>query len=79
MVWLFLLGFVGASVLAWLVTWGRTYVVAWVSERVTADLRNGTYAHMQRLSLEFFGGRRTGDLISRISTDSDRICYFLSV
>ena len=34
---------------------------------------------MQRLSLEFFGGKRTGDLISRVSTDTDRICYFLSV
>ena len=34
---------------------------------------------MQELSLEFFGGKRTGDLISRVSTDTDRICYFLSV
>ena len=34
---------------------------------------------MQSLSLEFFGGKRTGDLIARISTDTDRICYFLSV
>jgi ATP-binding cassette subfamily B protein len=78
-VWLFLAGFVGASVLTWLLTWGRTYVMAWVSERIAANLRNGTYEHMQTLSLEFFGGKRTGDLISRVSTDSDRICYFLSV
>jgi ATP-binding cassette, subfamily B, bacterial len=79
LVWLFLTAFVGASLAAWLLTWGRTYVMAWVSERITADLRNRTYAHMQTLSLEFFGGKRTGDLISRVSTDSDRICYFLSV
>lgn len=78
-VWLFLLGFVGASVLAWLLTWARTYVMAWVSERIAADLRERTYGHMQALSLEFFGGKRTGDLISRVSTDTDRICYFLSV
>jgi len=77
--WLFLLGFIGASVLAWLLTWGRTYVMAWVSERVAADLRDQTYRHMQSLSLEFFGGKRTGDLIARVSTDTDRICYFLSV
>ena len=38
-----------------------------------------TYAHLQRMSLEFFGGKRTGDLISRVSTDTDRICIFLSV
>ncbi len=53
--------------------------MAWVSERIAADLRNRTYGHMQSLSLDFFGGKRTGDLISRVSTDTDRICYFLSV
>ena len=69
----------GTAVLAWLLGWGRTYVLAWVSERIAADLRTATYAHLQRLSLEFFGGKRTGDLISRVSTDTDRICFFLSV
>jgi ATP-binding cassette subfamily B protein len=54
-------------------------VLAWVSERIAADLRNCTYAHLQRLSLEFFGGKRTGDLMSRIGSDTDRICTFLSV
>jgi ATP-binding cassette, subfamily B, bacterial len=78
-VWLFLFAFIAASVLAWLLMWGRTYVMAWASERVTADLRDRTYGHMQGLSLEFFGGKRTGDLIARVSTDSDRICYFLSI
>ena len=50
-----------------------------MSERIAADLRNQTYAHLQRLSLEFFGGKRTGDLMSRISSDTDRICNFLSI
>ena len=49
-----------------------------VSERISVDLRNTTYAHLVRLSLEFFGDKRTGDLISRISSDTDRICSFLS-
>ena len=75
----YLWGMAMAAVVSWLLGWGRTYVLAWVSERVSADLRNATYAHLQRLSLEFFGGRRTGDLISRVSTDTDRICYFLQV
>lgn len=75
----YLLGLFGASVLAWGLTWAQTYVLSWVSERVAADLRHLTYAHLQRLSLEYFGGKRTGDLISRISSDTDRICYFLSV
>lgn len=76
---LYLAGLAGAAILAWLLSWARTYVVAWVSERIAADLRNQAYAHLQKLSLEFFGGKRTGDLMSRLSTDTDRICYFLSV
>jgi ATP-binding cassette subfamily B protein len=67
-----------AAVFTWLLTWAQGIVMAWASERVSADLRNHTYAHLQRLSLEFFGGKRTGDLLARISTDTERICYFLS-
>jgi len=69
----------GASVLAWLLSWAQTYVLAWVSDRIGADLRNKTYAHLQSLSLEYFGGKRTGQLIQRLSTDTDRICSFISV
>ncbi len=69
----------GAAVLAWLLSWARTYVVAWFSERIAADLRNQTYEHLQRLSLEYFGGKRTGDLMSRIGSDTDRINNFLSI
>ena len=71
--------FAVAAVAAWLLSWARTYVLAWVFERISADLRNHTYAHMQRLSLEFFGGKRTGDLMARVSTDTERICNFLSL
>jgi ATP-binding cassette subfamily B protein len=66
-------------VLAWGLGWTRTFVIAWVSERVSAGLRNTIYTHFQRLSLDYFSDKRTGDLIARVSTDTDRICFFLSV
>ncbi|HWA98024.1 MAG TPA: ABC transporter ATP-binding protein [Pirellulales bacterium] len=69
----------GAAIVACLLGWAKTYILAWVSERIAADMRNETYAHLQTLSLEFFGGKRTGDLMSRIGNDTDRICIFLSV
>ena len=53
-------------------------MLAWVSELISADLRNRAFSHLQRLSLQYFGGKRTGDLISRISTETDRLCSFLS-
>jgi ATP-binding cassette subfamily B protein len=75
----YLSGLAAAAVLAWLLDWAKLYVLARVSERISADLRAKTYAHLQRLSLEFFGGKRTGDLIARISNDTERLCNFLSI
>lgn len=74
----YLTGMFGAFILAWLLGWAQGAILAWVSERISADLRNSTYANLQKLSLEYFGGKRTGDLMSRLSTDSDRLCQFLS-
>ena len=68
-----------SALLSWLLAWAKTYALASVSEQISADLRNSTYSHLQKLSLEFFGGKRTGDLISRISSDTQRICDFLSI
>jgi ATP-binding cassette subfamily B protein len=79
LVYYFLLGLFGAALLAWLLGWAKMWVIAWLSARIAADLRNEMYSHLQRLSLEFFGGKRTGDLISRIGSDTDKICNFLSI
>ena len=74
----YLIAFAGASLLAWALGWAQGWVLAWISERISADLRNTTYAHLQKLSLDYFGTKRTGDLVARISNDTDRICSFLS-
>jgi ATP-binding cassette subfamily B protein len=75
----YLSGLLGASLLAWGLGWARTYILALVSERIGADLRTTTYEHLLGQSLEYFGGKRTGDLMARISSETDRICLFLSV
>ncbi|CAP42201.1 cyanophycin metabolism-associated ABC transporter [Bordetella petrii] len=76
---LYLGGLLASAALAWGLGWARTYILAWVSERIGADLRTTTYEHLQQLSLQYFGGKRTGDLISRIGSETDRICIFLSL
>ncbi len=76
---LYLSGLFGAALLAWALSWAKTYILALVSERIGADLRTTTYEHLLRMSLEYFGGKRTGDLMSRIGSESDRICVFLSL
>ena len=75
----YLLGLLGSALLAWGLGWIKTYILALVSERIGADLRTTTYQHLLKLSLEYFGGRRTGDLIARIGSETDRINVFLSL
>ena len=72
-------GLLISALVAWGLGWARTYILALVSERIGADLRTATYDHLLKLSLEYFGGKRTGDLMARIGTESDRICVFLSL
>lgn len=76
---LLLSGLLGSSLLAWALGWAKTYILALVSERIGADLRTTTYEHLLKLSLEYFGGRRTGDLMARIGSETDRINVFLSL
>ena len=75
--------FLGALLLSalagWALGWARTYLLALVSERIGADLRTTTYEHLLTLPLDYFGGKRTGDLMSRIGSETDRINVFLSL
>ena len=75
----YLAGLAAAAILASSLGWGRTWILAWVSERITADMRIRTYAHVQSLSLDFFATRRTGDLISRIGSDTERLNNYVSI
>ena len=48
----------------------RFYMVTWLGERVTADLRNAVYAHVVQQSPEFFETTQTGEVVSRLTTDT---------
>ena len=49
---------------------GRFYMVSWLGERVTADLRNAVYSHVLEQSPEFFETTQTGEVLSRLSADT---------
>ena len=48
----------------------RFYMVSWLGERVTADVRNAVYAHVLQQSPEFFETTQTGEVLSRLSADT---------
>jgi len=61
-----------ASVLA-VATAARFYMVSWLGERVTADIRAAVYRHVVEQSPEFYETTRTGEVLSRLTTDTTLI------
>jgi len=61
-----------AAVLA-VATAARFYTVSWLGERVTADIREAVYRHVVGQSPEFFETTRTGEVLSRLTTDTTLI------
>lgn len=51
-------------------TFARAYFVSWLGERVTADIRNAVFENVIRLSPSFFELTRTGEVLSRLTTDT---------
>lgn len=65
----YFLGAVGVALLLALATALRSYYVSRLGERVVADLRTKLYAHVLQLDQAFFLDVRTGEVLSRLTTD----------
>ena len=68
----FLALFVVSLVLAG-ATAARFYLVSWLGERVTADLRRAVYNHMLGMSPQFFETTQSGEVLSRLTADTTLI------
>ena len=60
----------GVAVALGLFSAARFYMVTWLGERVTNDLRNAVYRHVLLQSPEFFETTQTGEVLSRLSADT---------
>ena len=56
-----------------LVISARFYIVSWIGERVTADLRNAVYQRVLGQSPQFFETLQTGEVLSRLTGDTTLI------
>jgi len=66
----YFLGLFGVACILAAATAGRFYFVSWLGERVTADIRRAVYAHVIRMSPHFFETLQTGEVLSRLTTDT---------
>ncbi|AUG53505.1 ABC transporter [Thalassospira marina] len=60
----------GFTILMAFASYSRFYLVSWIGERVVADVRRAIYAHIIRLDPGFFEVTRTGEVLSRLTTDT---------
>ncbi len=60
----------GVAVALGMFSAARFYMVSWLGERVTADLRNAVYSHVLEQSPEFFETTQTGEVLSRLTADT---------
>ena len=68
-----LAGVITVAVVLSVATFTRFYLMMSVGERVIADLRRAVFAHTLTLSPAFFDASRTGDIVSRLTNDSDQL------
>lgn len=56
----------------------RLRIMAIMGEKIAMRLRGDLYGHMQQLSLQFFAQRTTGSLVTRVTSDTDRMWDFIT-
>jgi len=68
-----LAGVIAIAIVLAVATYGRFYLMMTTGERVIADLRRAVFAHVLTLSPAFFDAARTGDIVSRVTNDSEQL------
>ena len=67
---LYFAAFIGAAAVFGVFAALRFYLVSWLGERVVADLRSDVYGRVIRMDPTFFEVTRTGEVLSRLTTDT---------
>jgi len=64
---------IGVYLLKGVVYFGQKYLISYVSYKAVRDIRNELYAKLQSLSLSFYSTHKTGEIISRVTNDVNKL------
>lgn len=70
---------VGVAIMQGVLRFGQRYTMELVSQRVTYEIRNRLYQHLQSLSFGFYDRAQTGELMSRVTADVEALRQFLGM
>lgn len=77
-IWIVALFIIGVALVHVLASYGFRVLESLASGKLVKNIRDGLFAHIQRLPYEWFSQNRTGDLIQRSTSDIDTVKEFLS-
>lgn len=66
-------GLIGLFLVQSAASFVQSYHSSYIGERIALDVRAALYRHLHRLSLDFYADRRTGELVSRLSSDATQL------
>jgi len=75
---LVIVAFIAVSAVNLGASYVQTYLTSWVGEHVVLDLRRTLFAHIQKLSLDFFSRQKTGWIVSRLTNDIDALSQLVT-
>ncbi|MFO7792090.1 MAG: ABC transporter ATP-binding protein [Candidatus Saliniplasma sp.] len=75
--WIIALAMVGTALLKGVFDYVKSYISEYIAQNIIHDIRVKLYEHMNKLSFSFYDESRTGDLMARITTDTDTLHRFL--
>lgn len=56
-----------------IVTYAQSYLMSWLSQRITQELREDLFKHLHVLSMDFYWRSKSGEVLSRLTNDMTRL------
>ena len=53
--------------------YSQSYLMSWLSQRITQDLREDVFTHLHDLSMDFYWRSKSADVLSRLTNDMTRV------
>ena len=64
---------VGIYLVNWVSNYQRTYQMSWMGQNMVNELRKQLFSHLQELSFSFYDRSEAGEIISRVTNDTDTL------
>lgn len=69
---------IGSVLLKGMIVYGYQMIFEYVSQDIVLDIRTSTYEHLLALDFDYYNETKTGDIMARMTGDTDAIRHFIA-